>query len=285
MDPLLCWWETRHDRQEVAGEVGVVETSVMEVAPDIYRLSTYYPGGDLTFNQVLVNAEEPLLFQTGFRAMFPVVSAAVERVLPVSRPRWITFGHVEADECGSMNAWLAAAPEAQVAHGRLGCMTAVNDLADRPPLPLEDGQVMDLGGKRLRRIETPHIPHGWDAGVYFEETTATLLCGDLFTAFGNRPAVTEQEIVGPALNAEDVLRQTCLTPATGVTIRGLAELGPRTLSLMHGPTYVGDCPQALRDLADAYDQRLLAEGARLLHPGLLTGPRTNDVWADRAPHE
>ena len=184
-----------------------------------------------------------------------------------------------------MNSWLAAAPEAQVAHGRLGCMTAVNDLADRPPRPLNDGEVMDLGGKRMRRIETPHIPHGWDAGIYFEEITGTLLCGDLFTAFGNRTAVTEQEIVGPALNAEDVLRQTCLTPATGMTIRGLGELQPRTLSLMHGPAYIGDCPQALRDLADAYDERLLAEGVRLLGPGLLTGPPTNDSGGDRAPRE
>jgi flavorubredoxin len=259
-----------------------VETSVTEIASDIYRLSTYYSSGDLTFNQVLIDAEEPLLFQTGFRSMFPLVSAAVERVLPVNRLRWITFGHVEADECGSMNSWLATAPRAQIAHGRLGCMIAVNDLADRPPRPLRDGEVLDLGGKRLRRIDTPHVPHGWDAGIYFEETTATLLCGDLFTAFGDRPPVTEEEIVGPALNAEDVFRQTCLTPATGVTIRGLAELQPRTLSLMHGPTYIGDCPQALRDLADAYDQRLLAEGARLLGPGELAGgPPTNDPGSDR----
>jgi flavorubredoxin len=248
-----------------------VETSVTEIAPDIYRLSTYYAGADLTFNQVLVDAEEPLLFQTGFRSMFPLVSAAVERVLPPSTLRWITFGHVEADECGSMNSWLAAAPRAQVAHGRMGCLTSVNDLADRPPRPLEDGEVMDLGGKRIRRIDTPHVPHGWDAGIYFEENTATLLCGDLFTAFGNRSPVTEQDIVAPALNAEDTFRQTCLTPATGATIRSLAQLQPRTLSLMHGPVYVGNCPQALHDLADAYDQRLLAEGERLLEPG--RGPR------------
>ncbi len=263
-----------------------METSVTEIAPDIYRLSTYYPSGNLTFNQVLVDAEEPLLFQTGFRSMFPLVSAAVERVLPVSRLRWITFGHVEADECGSMNSWLTAAPRAQVAHGRLGCLIAVNDLADRRPRPLNNGEVMDLGGKRLRRIDTPHVPHGWDAGIYFEEATATLLCGDLFTAFGNQPPMTEQDIVAPALTAEDTFRQTCLTPATGATIRGLAELQPRTLSLMHGPTYIGDCSQALRDLADAYDRRLLAEGARLLGPGMLgTALPTNDPGVDREPDE
>ena len=249
-----------------------METSVTEIAPDIYRLSTYYPSADLTFNQVLIDAEEPLLFQTGFRSMFPLVSAAVERVLPVTTLRWITFGHVEADECGSLNSWLAAAPRAQVAHGRLGCLVTVNDLADRPPRPLQDGEVMDLGGKRLRRIDTPHVPHGWDAGIYFEETTATLLSGDLFTAFGNRPPIIDEDIVAPALDTEDAFRQTCLTPATGATIRGLAQLQPRTLSLMHGPAYIGDCPRALQDLADAYDQRLLAEGERLLGPGRGSGP-------------
>ncbi|MFC7718555.1 oxygen-binding di-iron domain-containing protein [Nonomuraea recticatena] len=139
------------------------------------------------FNQYLVDAEEPLLFHTGLRGLFPLVSAAVERVMPVERLRWVTFGHLEADECGSMNSWLAAAPHAQIAHGALGCLVSVNDLADRPPRPLADGEVMDLGGKRMRRIETPHVPHGWDAGLFFEETTGTLLCGDLFTSMGSPP--------------------------------------------------------------------------------------------------
>ena len=134
------------------------------------------------FNQFLINAEEPLLFQTGLRSLFPLASATVERVIPIERLRWITFGHVEADECGSMNSWLTAAPQAQVAHGAIRCIVSVNDLADRPPRPLQDGEVIDLGGKRVRRIETRHVPHGWDAGVFFEETTGTLLCGDLFTA-------------------------------------------------------------------------------------------------------
>jgi glyoxylase-like metal-dependent hydrolase (beta-lactamase superfamily II) len=139
----------------------------------------------------------------------------------------------------------------------------VNDLADRPPRPLQDGEVIDLGGRRVRRIETPHVPHGWDAGLFVEETTGTLLCGDLFTAIGNSPALTDREIVGPALTAEDAFRATCLTPATGSVIRSLADLRPRTLGLMHGPAYDGDCVQALRDLAAAYDERFFAEGARL----------------------
>jgi flavorubredoxin len=233
-----------------------LETRVTEIAPDIYRCSTYLSGAGLLHNQFLIDAEEPLLFHAGLRALFPSVSAAVRRVIPVERLRWITFGHVEADECGSVNSWLAAAPDAQVAHGTMGCLVSVNDLADRAPRPLRDGEVIDLGGKRVRRIETPHVPHGWDAGLFFEETTQTLLCGDLFTAMGDAPALTEQEITGPALAAEDAFHATCLTPATGPTIRALAGLRPRTLGLMHGPSYTGDCPQALRDLAAAYDERL-----------------------------
>ncbi len=242
-----------------------METVVAEIAPNIFRLSTFISDANFMFNQFLVVDEEPLLFHTGLRGLFPVVSAAVERVMPLDRLRWVTFGHVEADECGSMNQWLAAAPNAQVAHGAMGCIVSVNDLADRPPRPLQDGEVVETGELRLRRVETPHLPHGWDAGVLFEETTSTLLCGDLFTALGPSPSSTEQEITGPALAAEDVFRATCLTPSTGPTIRSLAELEPRTLGLMHGPSYTGDCVQALHELAAAYDQRFTDEGHRV-HP-------------------
>jgi flavorubredoxin len=243
-----------------------METTIAEIAPDIYRLSTYLPDADFLFNQFLVDAEQPLLFQTGPRSFFPLVRAAVKRVVPVERVRWITFGHLEADECGSMNSWLAAAPTAQIAHGAMGCLLSVNDLADRPPRPLADGEVLDLGGKRMRRIETPHVPHGWDAGLFYEETTSVLFCGDLFTALGDSPAITDHDITGPALAAEDRFRATCLTPATGPTIRALAELQPDVLGLMHGPSFAGNCAQALRDLAAAYDERLWAEGLRLHGP-------------------
>jgi flavorubredoxin len=239
-----------------------VETSVTEIASDIYRLSTYYSSGDLTFNQVLIDAEEPLLFQTGFRSMFPLVSAAVERVLPVNRLRWITFGHVEADECGSMNQWLAAAPASQVAHGELGCMISIADMADRPPRPLAEGEVLDIGGHRLRQISTPHVPHAWEAQVLFDESTGTLLCGDLFTRVGNDAAlVHDTDMVSPALAAEDMFHDTCLTPSTAPTMRMLADLAPRTLALMHGPSFTGDCAAALRDLADGYAERLALAGA------------------------
>jgi flavorubredoxin len=262
----------RYKEEEVA-----VETTVDEIGPDIYRLSTYIPEADFMFNQFLINAEEPLLFHTGLRSLFPLVSAAVARVRPVDQLRWITFGHVEADECGSMNMWLGASPTAQIAHGALGCQVSVNDLADRPPRSLQDGEVIDLGGKLVRRIETPHVPHGWDAGLLYEETTGTLFCGDLFTAGGAAPALTEHDITGPALAAEDVFGATCLTPATGATMRSLAALHPTTLGVMHGPSYAGDCAQALHDLAAAYDERLAVEGARMALPHA-PGPVDPHYW-------
>ena len=244
-----------------------METDIAEIAPDIFRLSTFVSDANFMFNQFLVLDEEPLLFHTGPRALFPLITEAVSRLMPVEQLRWVTFGHVEADECGSMNLWLAAAPHAEVAHGATGCMVSVSDLADRPPRALQDGEVLEVGTNRLRRIETPHVPHGWDAGLFYEESTSTLLCGDLFTAIGSSAPLTEHEITGPALAAEDVFGATCLTPSTAPTLRSLADLEPATLALMHGPSYGGDCGQALRDLAGAYEQRLVAEGVRLHAPG------------------
>jgi flavorubredoxin len=236
-----------------------METQLDEIADGIFRLSTFVPDigpTGFTFNQFLVQGEEPLLFHTGPRAMFPNVSEAISRVLPVASLRWITFGHVEADECGAMNLFLGAAPAAQVAHGALGCMVSLNDLADRPPIPMADGDVLDLGDKRVRHIDTPHVPHGWEARVLFEETTSTLLCGDLFTHLGNGPAVTEGDIVEPAAVAEDVFRASSLHPSTGATVRSLSDLRPSTLALMHGSSFNGDCAGALQRLADDYEIRI-----------------------------
>ncbi len=232
-----------------------MQTTIDEVADGIYRVSTFVPEAGMVFNQYFVDADEPLLFHTGMRGLFPLVREAVERVRPAADLRWITFGHVEADECGAMNDWLAVAPEATVAHGALGCVVSVNDLADRPPRPLQSDEKLDLGGKVVRYLVTPHVPHAWDAGLLYEETTGTLLCGDLFTRLGDEPAVSDADPVGPALEAEDAFLATCLTPATGATIRGLADLGPTTLGLMHGSAYRGDGAAALRALADAYDER------------------------------
>jgi flavorubredoxin len=170
----------------------------------------------------------------------------------------MTFGHFEADECGSMNEWLAAAPRAELAHGMIGSMVSVADMADRPPRVLANGEVVDLGAKRVRYIDTPHVPHGWDAGVIFEETTRTLFCGDLFTHAGDGPALTQSDIIGPALAGEDVFHYTSLGPATAPTIRQLADLAPRKLAFMHGSSFAGDAEGALRILADHYQSRLQA---------------------------
>ena len=190
-------------------------TRTSEIADGIFRLSTLVPNvtpDGFTFNQFLIKADEPLLFHTGPRGMFELVSDAVSKIVPVNKLRWITFGHVESDECGSMNQWLAAAPTSQVAHGMVGVMVSLNDLADRPPRALQNGEVIDLGGKCVRHIDTPHVPHGWEARVLFEETTRTLLCGDLFTHTGDGPALTADDIVGPATKAEELFHASCLTP-------------------------------------------------------------------------
>lgn len=235
-----------------------METLVDEIASDVYRLSTYVEQANLVFNQYVVVAEEPLLFHCGGRQLFPLVRAAVKRIIPVESLRWISFGHVESDECGSMNDWLAAAPRAQVVHGTLGVMVSLNDLADRPPRILADGEALDLGGRTVRWADTSHVPHGWESGVLREENTGTLFCGDLFTASGRHPASTDSDIVEPAMAAEDLYHATALTPDTGPTIRRLADMRPSTLALMHGPAFTGDAPTALAELARRYDHRLRA---------------------------
>jgi flavorubredoxin len=237
-----------------------MQTKISEIADGIYRLSTFVPEiaapAGFTFNQFLVLGAEPLMFHTGLRKMFLLNRDAVSRLIVPERLRWIAFGHFEADECGAMNEWLAAAPNAQAAHGQTGCLVSLNDFADRAPRVLADGEVIDIGGgKRVRFIDTPHTPHGWDAGVVYEESTGTLLCGDLFTQLGNGPALTEDDVVGPAIAAEDLFRYSSLAPNMGDTIRGLAKLSPRTLALMHGPSFSGDGAAALCALADEYDRR------------------------------
>ncbi len=243
-----------------------MQTNVHEIADRVYRLSTTIPDaapGGFVFNQYLLAGDEPLLFHTGARQLFPLVSEAVAKIIDPATLRWISFGHVESDESGSMNSWLEAAPNAQVVFNPLGVMVSLNDLADRPPLALvTDDEPLDIGGHRLRIIATPHVPHGWEAQVLFDETTGTLMCGDLFTQLGDGPAIVhDADLIGPALHAEDVFGASALTAATAPTMRRLAELDPRTLALMHGPAFAGDGKQALLDLADAYDARFTASAA------------------------
>ena len=235
--------------------------AVDEIADGIYRISTWIPEvspDGFTFNQFLVTGDEPLLFHTGMRGLFPLVAEAVATVIPVESLRWITFGHVESDECGSMNMWLTAAPSSQVAHGALGCDVSLNDLCDRPPRALEEGEVIDIGGKRLRQISTPHVPHGWEAQVLFEETTSTLLCGDLFSHVGAGPAVTSDDVIEQAMAAEGMFHATALAPHTAQTLRSLGDLEPTTLAIMHGSSYSGNGRQALYDLAVRYEELIAA---------------------------
>lgn len=239
-----------------------METRVTEVAAGVHQLTTHVAEMDLGFNQYLVVGEEPLLFHTGMRGIFPAVSLAVSGVVPLPSLRWLSFGHVEADESGAMNQFLAVSPNATVAQGLIGCMVSIQDLADRPARPLGDGEVLDTGGHRLRWIDTPHVPHGWEAGLMFDETTGTLFCGDLFTRWGRYEPSTDDDIVAPALaaDARSDFGSWSLRPTTGPTIRALADLDVTALALMHGPTYTGDCKTALLELADALDARIAGNG-------------------------
>ncbi|HEY3091426.1 MAG TPA: MBL fold metallo-hydrolase [Jatrophihabitantaceae bacterium] len=251
-----------------------MQASVDQIAERIYRISTYVPEigpTGFTFNQFLVDAEEPLLYHTGMRGLFPIVSEAIARVLPVEKLRWIAFAHVEADECGAMNEFLAAAPHAQVAHGALGCMLTLNDQAARAPRPLPDGEVIDLGSAGLARrvveIPTPHVPHNWESHVFFEQHTQTLFCGDLLTQLGNGPAIVGDDLIDAAIAAEDLFHQTSLGPLVPATYRKLADLHPTRLAIMHGSSYEGDATGLLCAMADVYEQRYgCASGLRTAQP-------------------
>ena len=238
-----------------------MHTRTDEIADGVYRISTLVddiPPRGFTFNQFLLDAEEPLLYHTGMRALFPLVGEAVAAVVPLARLRWIAFSHVEADECGAVEQFLAAAPQAQVAHGALGCEVSLDDMLSRPPVPLADGQLLDLGGKELRmrqvrHLDTPHVPHNWESRVLYEEQTGTLLCGDLGTQLGNHEPVAD-DVVEAAIEAEQVFHASSLSAAVPATLRRLAALQPRTLAIMHGSSYTGDGAAVLQQLAGAYEQ-------------------------------
>lgn len=236
-----------------------MDTRVTEVAPGLHQVTTVLPGMPLLFNQYVIVGDEPMLFHTGMRSTFAAVSTAVSRVLPPESVRWVSFGHVEADECGSMNDWLALAPHSTVAHSMIGCMVSLGDLADRPPRPLGDGDELDIGGHVLQWFDTPHVPHAWEAGVLYDRTTKTLLCGDLFTWFRHFEPTIDDDIVGPAVEAEDSAPGSLsLHPLSGATIRRLSDLEIDTLAPMHAPAFTGDCRRALMDLADDFDRRIAA---------------------------
>jgi flavorubredoxin len=232
------------------------ETTIDEIADGIYRISTpleAVPGG-FTFNQYLVLDDEPLLFHTGLRQLFPLVRGAISRVMPIERLRWITFSHFEQDECGALNELLAAAPDAQAACSSIGAMVSIGDLAIRPPRPLADGERIPLGKREVVWHDAPHVPHGWDCGFASETTTKTLLCGDLFTQLGARhDPLTESDILGPSEAARGAMDYYAHAPSTRATLEKLAATSPRTLACMHGAAWQGDGAKLLLALADALD--------------------------------
>ena len=233
-------------------------TSVDEVADGIYRISTSVtfpdgPGG-FTFNQYLVADQEPLLFHTGPRRMFPLVREAVARVLPPERLRYIGLSHFEADECGSLNEWLAAAPAAVPVCGRIAALVSIDDVADRPARALSDGEVLPLGTHAVRWFDTPHLPHAWECGFLLETSTNTLLCGDLFTQGGTaHPPLTESDILGPSEAFRAPMDYFAHTKNTRAMLERLAAEKPATLACMHGSAWRGDGAGLLRALADALD--------------------------------
>jgi len=231
----------------------VSSTRVDEIADGIFRISTPVPPsvvpGGFTFNQFLIRDRDPLLFHTGPRMLFAAVCEGIERVLPVETLRYISFSHVEADECGSLNQFLAAAPHAVPLCGQVAAMVSIADLADRPPRALADHESLSLGTHTVQWLDAPHLPHGWECGFLSETTTRTLFCGDLFTQFGEaHPPITEDDILEPSEAGRAAMDYYAHSPDTGRLLERLASTGPTTLACMHGASWRGDGAAMLRRL-------------------------------------
>lgn len=232
-------------------------TNIQEIAEGIYRINTpvALPVGAFNFNQYLIVDEKPMLFHTGPRRLFPRVQEAIAAVLPPARLRYIGFSHFEADECGALNEFLAIAPDAVPVCSRVGALVSVNDVADREAHALADGDVLHLGAHALRWFDTPHLPHGWDCGLPFEQTTRTLLCGDLFTQGGEgKAALVESDILGPSEGFRGAMDYYAHAPDTGAMLERLAATSPTTLACMHGSAWRGDGAALLRALAASIEQ-------------------------------
>lgn len=230
-------------------------TNIAEIADRIWRINTpiaFHDGTAFSFNQYLVEADQPLLFHTGPRQLFARVREAVEHVMPPSGLRHVSFCHMEADECGALNDWLSCAPEAAPLCSAVGAMTSIGDIADRPPRAMADGEVLDLGGRRVQWIDAPHVPHGWDNGFLFELETRTLFCGDLFTQPGEGAApLIEEDILAPSEAFRQAMDYYAHGSNTGPVLARLAATGPAVLACMHGSAWKGDGAALLRSLADA----------------------------------
>ena len=230
-------------------------TQIHEIAPDVFRLSVYVPDIDMQFNHFLVRDEEPLLFHAGLKAMFPGLRAAVGTLIDLAKLRHIAWSHFESDECGALNEWLQLAPQAQPVCTLVGKLVSVDDFSIRPARGMTADDVLSTGKYRYRFFRSPHIPHGWDAGLLFEETRKTLFCSDLFHHFGNVAPVTSSDLIDPARKAMQQMQQGPLadympyTSQTEGVLRGLAALEPETLAVMHGSSYIGKSGKLLTDLA------------------------------------
>jgi flavorubredoxin len=227
---------------------------INEIAPDVYRISVFVPDIQLQFNHFLVKDDEPLLYHTGLRQMFPVLHEAVKTLIDPKLIRWIGFSHFEVDECGALNEWLQVAPNAQAVCSEVGALVNMSDFAIRPAKALKTNEILQTGNRRYRFIQTPHLPHGWDAGVMFEETDKTLLCSDLFHQNGDLPALTDKDILEVHKSsllfyeAGPLMDYTPYNHKTKQLLYSLADLHPKTLATMHGSSFHGDCAKALRDL-------------------------------------
>jgi len=232
-----------------------METKITEIAADLYRISTFAPDYNIEFNQFVIKDEQPFLMHTGLRRMFDVTREAVAKIIDPAKLRWIGFSHFEPDECGALNEWTRLAPDAQALCSVVGSTVMLNDYADRPVRPLNDNEVLEIGKRRLRFLATPHVPHSWDAGLFFEETDQTLLCSDLFFHPQSDAPLIESDVVGRARDSilfgmqSPLAKDMPYTPYTDSTLQRLAELAPRTLALMHGSSFRGDGRKAIRELA------------------------------------
>lgn len=229
--------------------------SVEEIAPDVFRFCLFAPEIDLQFNFFLVRDEQPLLFTTGYRASFPMLRESVARVIDPAKIRWVAFSHFESDECGALNLWLKDAPHAEPVCSQVSAMVNINDFAVRPPKGMNDGEVLDTGRYRFRFCSTAQLPHGWDAGLLFEETRRTLFCSDLFHQGGDVEALTEADLTDRVratlqqMQAGPLANYIPYTPRTDGILKKLAGLKPKTLAIMHGSSFAGDGEDALEQLS------------------------------------
>jgi flavorubredoxin len=230
-------------------------STVTEIAADVFRISTWAPEYGIEVNQFVVRDDEPFMMHTNFRQLFPETREALARIIDPARLRWIGYSHFESDECGALNEWLAAAPQAAAVASVVGQMVNLSDFAARPARGLADDEVLVTGRHRIRFLATPHLPHGWDAGLFFDETTRTLFCSDLFFQPGECEPLSKEDLVGRARDAivqgksGPLANDMPYTLKTDAMFQRLAALEPSTLATMHGSSYAGDGGRALRDLA------------------------------------